>query len=72
MENKGGNAKNEIGIRVWKISMGMWGIWVEMQNLSIYWKLSMNYTKFKKNLFGMETTQKLNTLPYVTHMKMVA
>ena len=27
--------------------------------------------KIQKNLFEMETTQKLNTLPYATNMKMV-
>ena len=34
-------------------------------------KLATNYTKYKKNL-GMETTQKLNTPPYVTNIKMAA
>ena len=29
-------------------------------------------TKYKKNLFGMETNQKLNTPLYATNIKMVA
>ena len=34
--------------------------------------LSKNQTKYKNNLFGMETTQKLNTPLYVTNMTKVA
>ena len=30
-ENKGDNARNGIGMRVYRISMGMRGIWVEIQ-----------------------------------------
>ena len=29
-ENKGGNARNEMGMWVQRISVGMWGIWVEI------------------------------------------
>ena len=30
-ENKGGNARNGLEMRVRRISVGMWGIWVEIQ-----------------------------------------
>ena len=31
MDNKGGNTRHGIGMRVWRIGVGMRGIWVEMQ-----------------------------------------
>ena len=30
-EHKGGNARNGMGMRVRRISVGMWGIWVKLQ-----------------------------------------
>ena len=32
-ENKGGNARNGMGMRVQRISVGIWGIWVEIQKI---------------------------------------
>ena len=30
---KGGNAKNEMGMRVWRVSVGIREIWVEMRKI---------------------------------------
>ena len=32
-ENKGGKARNGMGMRVRRISVRMWGIWVEIQKM---------------------------------------
>ena len=32
-ENKGGNARNGMGMRVRRISVGKWGIWVEIRKM---------------------------------------
>ena len=55
MENKGGNAKNGIGMRVWSISMGMQGIWVEIQEM---WgiRFVMQRIKVEKLSIAVEIT----------------
>ena len=44
MENKGGNTKNGIGMQARKISVGMRGIWVEIQKM---WRIRVEMQGIK-------------------------